>query len=68
MVHTQKEVQQVEKNNKKQGEQVLCLETGKIYSSTMEVQRKLGFSRGNISKVCNGKIKQAYGFHWQYVS
>ena len=56
------------KNNKKQGEQVLCLETGKIYPSIMEVERQTGFAHSNISKVCNGKLKQAYGFHWKYVS
>ena len=39
----------------------------KIWSSTIEVQRKAGFSQGNISKVANGKHKQAYGFIWRYV-
>lgn len=47
--------------------QVLCLETGKIYPSANEVQRQLGFAQGNISACCNGRIKQAYGFHWKYV-
>ena len=40
----------------------------KIWQSTKEVQRKTGFSQGNISKVANGKYKQAYGFVWKYVS
>ena len=39
----------------------------KIWSSTIEVQRQAGFSQGNISKVANGKHKQAYGFIWKYV-
>lgn len=47
--------------------QVLCVENGVIYPSTNEVQRQTGFSQGNISKCCNGKCKQAYGFHWKYV-
>lgn len=54
--------------NEKISKQVMCVETGKIYSSTMEVQRKLGFNNGNIGKCCNGRYKQAYGFHWKYVS
>lgn len=48
--------------------QVLCLETSKIYPSLNEVQKQLGFNKGNISSCCNGKTKQAYGFHWKYVS
>ena len=47
---------------------VLCVETGKIYPSISEVQREFGFSKGNISKCCNGKLKQMYGFHWRYVN
>lgn len=53
---------------KKTSKQVLCLETGKIYPSTMEIERQLGFSQGNISSACTGRLKQAYGFHWKYVS
>ena len=48
--------------------QVLCLETGIIYPSTMEVQRQLGFSKGCISSACNGKYKQMYGYTWKYVN
>lgn len=51
-----------------QSKQVLCLETGKIYTSAMEVYRQLGFNNGYISLACNGKCKQAYGFHWKYVN
>ena len=57
--------------NKRIGEsnskQVMCVETGVIYTSTMEIQRQLGFSSGNISNACTGRYKQAYGFHWKYV-
>ena len=44
-------------NNPKRSKQVLCVETNKIYPSTMEVERQLGFSRGNISSACIGKRK-----------
>lgn len=46
----------------------MCIETSVIYASASEVQRRLGFSQGNISLACNGKYKTAYGFHWKYVS
>ena len=39
----------------------------KIWPSIIEVQRQAGFNQGNISKVANGKYKQAYGFIWKYV-
>ena len=51
----------------KQCKQVLCLETGVVYPSTSELEREFGFSKGNISSACNGKLKTAYGFHWKYV-
>ena len=54
-------------NNSKRSKSVLCVETGVIYSSTKEVQRQLGYSGGHISKCCNGRLKTAYGYHWQYV-
>lgn len=50
-----------------QSKQVLCLETGKVYKSVMEVERQLGFAQSNISACCNGRYKQAYSFHWCYV-
>ena len=40
----------------------------KEFPSTNEVQRQLGYNKGNISQCCNGKPKYntAYGFKWQY--
>lgn len=37
-----------------------------IWDSAREIQRKTGLSQGNISRCCNGKYKQSYGFKWQY--
>lgn len=51
----------------KTSKQVLCVETGKIYVSTREIRRQFGFDHGCISKCCNGKRKQAYGYTWKYV-
>ena len=56
-----------QKNDINKSKQVLCVETGKIYPSTRDVARQLGFSQGNISNVCNGIRKTAYKFHWCYV-
>lgn len=36
------------------------------YPSTMEVERQLGYSQGNISQCCNGKLKTANGYIWRY--
>lgn len=54
-------------NHPKFSKQVLCVETGVIYPSTRQVERKLGFANSNISAACNGKYKRAYGFHWRYI-
>lgn len=38
----------------------------KVWPSTSEIQRQLGFRSGNISNCCKGRQKTAYGFIWQY--
>lgn len=54
-------------NNPKRSKKVKCLETGKIYPSTMEIQRQFGFHHSNITRCCNNKQKSCYGYHWCYV-
>jgi len=39
----------------------------KVWKSTMEVERQLGFSNGNISAAARGKFKTAYGYVWKYI-
>lgn len=39
-----------------------------VWPSTVEVQKQLGFYRGNISNCCNGKRKSAHGFIWKFAS
>ena len=39
----------------------------KVWQSTIEVQRQLGFSHGNISQAARGKLKTAYGYIWKYI-
>lgn len=46
---------------------VKCLETEEIYSSTLEVERKLGINNSLVSAVCNGKKKSAKGLHFAYI-
>ena len=48
---------------------VRCVETGEVFESIHEVERKLGLSKGNICECCNGKgnRKTCGGFHWEYV-
>jgi len=38
----------------------------KVWQSTMEVQRQLGFDNSYIGKAARGKIKTAYGYVWKY--
>lgn len=37
-----------------------------LFPSVMEIERRLGFSNGNIAKCCNGKYKTAYKYIWRY--
>lgn len=54
-------------NHPKRSKQLMCVETGVVYSSTMEVERQLGYFQTHIASVCRGKHKTAYKFHWCYV-
>lgn len=56
----------IKKLNNSKAKKVLCIETGVIYCSTHEVERKTGFRQGNIAAACRGEYAQAYGFHWEY--
>lgn len=55
------------KMNAAKSKRVLCKETGAVYASAREAARETGFSQGNISSVCRGVYKQAYGYHWEYI-
>ena len=54
---------------KKLSKKVKCLDTGKIYASTQEVERQLGFNHSNISRCCNKKcgFKTVGKLHWEWV-
>ena len=55
------------KNRKDLSKKVLCVETGEVFESTKDAERKTGISQGNISQVCNGKRKTIGGFHWKFL-
>ena len=38
----------------------------KEWKSTHDIERNLGYSKGNISSCCRGKYKSAYGYVWKY--
>ena len=46
--------------------QVQCIETGVIYESLSDAERKTGILGETISRNCRGKQKQASGFHWRF--
>jgi len=48
---------------------VLCVETGEIYLSARDAERKTGINRGSIKDCCHGRkhCKTAGGYHWEYV-
>jgi len=55
---------------------IRCVETGEVFENAYKVMPWLlknnikgGYSACiEIRKACNGKIKSAYGFHWEYVA
>ena len=49
------------------GKTVLCIETGVIYSSTMDAARQTGIDHSGISKCCRGIYRTCGGFHWKYI-
>lgn len=56
-----------ERSGKTRSKKVRCVETGEVFESTIEVERKLGLAQGNICQCCNGEYKTCGKFHWEYV-
>ena len=66
------------RNTKPSPKTVMCVETGEIYKSCIDAQRKTGIANSSISDAARGKEKidklghiyraqTAGGFHWRYV-
>ena len=54
-------------NRKDMSKKVLCIETGEVFNSAQDAQRKTGIYQSNISLACNGKRQTAGGVHWRFV-
>ena len=46
--------------------QVICLDTGEIFKSLKDVNRKTSINKNGISACCHGKRKTAGGYHWAF--
>ncbi len=38
----------------------------KVWESSHQIERELGYGQGNIVNCCRGKYKQRYGYRWEY--
>lgn len=58
-----------ERMAKAKSKKVICVETGEIFNSVVEVERKLGLNKGVISNCCNHKKghNTCGGYHWEFV-
>ena len=45
---------------------VRCIETGEIFESIGEVERKYNIKATKVCAVCKGKRHMTGGFHWEY--
>lgn len=61
-----KRASEAQKNRKDLSKKVLCVETGEIFDSTMDAERKTGIRHDKVSSVCHGKSKSAGGYHWAF--
>lgn len=58
----------IERRSKKRCKMVRCIETGIVYNSIKEAGKNFTNQTVNhIGAVCLGKLKTAYGYHWEYV-
>lgn len=61
-----RKISEVQKNRKDLSKRVLCVETGEIFESMSDAERKTGIDHRNISAVCLGKQKTTGGYHWTF--
>lgn len=53
--------------NSSQSKAVRCIDTNVIHDSIGNAAKSVNGSKGNIWSACNGRLKVAYGFRWEYV-
>lgn len=54
-------------NHPKKSKKIICVETGEIFPSTKEVERKIGIHQPNIVACCKGRLKQTGGYTFRYL-
>jgi len=52
---------------KKKTHKVICVETNKIYKSTVDASKKTNIRVTTISNCCSHRCKTAGGYHWEYI-
>lgn len=55
-----------EEQRKKNGKEIVCVETGQVFFSSHEAERQTGINHNHISRCCRGMAKTSGGFHWEY--
>lgn len=65
---TKRRIGDSNKRNTSCNKEVICIETGIVYPSTLEAERQLGVNHSSISRCCNNKQKVAGNYHWKYLS
>lgn len=65
--HSEETKRKMSEAHKDWSKKVLCVETGEIFESAKDAQRKTGIYQSSISNVCNGKLKTTGGYHWKFV-
>jgi hypothetical protein len=64
--HKQK-ISNSNKNTKKIGVAVCCLELNKSFNSVTEAEKQTGVKNSNIIAVCKGNRQTAGKYHWKYI-
>ena len=55
-----------ESAREKLGRKILCVDTGQVFKSSTDAAKSCNGFPSNIINCCQGKIKSAYGYRWQY--
>lgn len=63
-------VRQTRNINAKQYKKVLCVETGEVYNSIRDAERKTGLYRSRIGLCCNNAYgaNTTGGYHWRFIN
>ena len=54
--------------NGKNSKKVICIETGEVFESINEIQRRLGLAQNSICRCCNGTQGTCGKLHWKFYS